>query len=99
MSTRLRRSLIWHAMAIAVLVSQPLAADGKWWEKDPVVEMTCFETYPSQIEEFCKAGDVLPFIDKSIVPTVCDYRYSITPRSNDRASCVYLGHNRIERRP
>jgi hypothetical protein len=93
MSTRLRRFLAWHAMAIAVLISQPLAAEEKWWEKDPVLEYICFKHELRDIEERCKAGDVLVSIDLDAIHWVCDYRYSILVQG-DQASCVYLGHNR-----
>jgi len=99
MSTRLRRSFIWHAMAIAALVSQPLSAEEKWWEKDPVVpvlEAVCFETQIRDIEKKCRAGDVIDSINYNLVSVVCDYRYTIIHK-NDEASCVYLGNRRVDR--
>jgi len=101
MNVRLQCFFACKVIAIAALFSQPLAADSKWWEKDPVVESVCSSSYPPDVKQKCKPGDVLPALSYEYVPYLCDYRYSIIQRADYKqisyASCIYLGHERVLR--
>jgi hypothetical protein len=101
MNVRLQCFFACKVIAIAALFSQPLVADSRWWEKDPLAESVCPSSWPDDVKQNCKAGDVLAAIAYEYVPRLCDYRYSIIQRADYKlsgyASCIYLGHERVLR--